>query len=812
MISNPSNKIKTELIDEVVLRLLGLNSGIEIDYQTYYELIKKKLSISRLSGKELPREEDELLREEFKKAKKNKDAGIRFKISKGKTKIITSSSVPQQGVRQRKNTSTFAIVKSTSSELAPKNFQIAQVGNLNEDKKDNFSQIKKTLNSILSILSSRFKFDKKQSELSRKEKESEKRSKGESTLEGFKKGISGIVSLTKKALAPFENIIDKIKRFIFFTLLGRAFNSFLDWMKDKKNQEKFNSFIEFLSDHWPALAGLYILFGTSFGKLVRGLIKSAARMIVALIMNMGKIKSFAKKYKGLVGLGIGVAAFGSGRLAEFLGENKETPESGLIPRDNPDLNGAKENVDKIPQTKVSKLNFGGMIPSFKSGAINPFGAMDFQQGIPITGAGQDNTLIAAKTGEAILTEKDQQDIGKRYVDRLTGQPLNIPQYLSGRKPGSVNIGNLKFSGFGGGFNLGGMIPRFNTGGIVGNKAPKISASDYNSLLAISALESDESQGRADVAQSLYNRLHAANKYKVNFNQSGNSLKNLITAANQYEPTFSNRNDWLNIKDRNSAAIAIMNSAKGKRYKWDLKEAMRQLSATENALKNPLLQAQSQKHVGGRAYFLGVSEQGNMRPGDVLRGKNSNFFSPWHLEGTQYDKERRNIAAPIPSMLIAKQSKGDKKSIKKTPGIWERLGTVFPFMRGGLIGENTGMNISGATADRQLINVAVQPGESKFIFTKQATDRGAVEIANLIQAKLDPNSEAAKRGYRSITPYKTLDSGMGGVMNLPPIVAGDGEMNRPRASGLAGGSEVPDFSAVAPGNNRAEYAAIYGLRG
>ncbi len=220
------------------------------------------------------------------------------------------------------------------------------------------------------------------------------------------------------------------------------------------------------------------------------------------------------------------------------------------------------------------------------------------------------------------------------------------------------------------------MPAYATGGPTNKnknvQAPKITASDYNTLLAIAALEDDKPQGRADVAQSLYNRILAANQYNVNFNQKNNTLKGLITAPQQYEPTFTNTNDWLNITDKKTAALAIMNSKKGKTHKWNLKNAMDQLNATEAALKNPALQMQSQKHVGGRAYFLGTSQHGNIKPGDVLRDPKSNFFSPWYLEGTEYDKKRRNVASPIPEMLLPKKGAGTAKTGVKQPSIIDRL--------------------------------------------------------------------------------------------------------------------------------------------
>lgn len=857
MPSNPSNKVKSESIDEVIIRLLGLTVGAELDEQTYFEILRKKLFNSRVGGKRLTDEEDKLLRNEIKAVKRRIDStgGKRFKVKKGKTKVSANSSSKGPG-NQRALPPSGSLVKTQKNKISNDRVQFVVVQDITEKSKKvskkseggNFDSIRKTLDSINEILKSKFKFDKKQSEKERIEKESEKREKRESSLEGFKKGISGIVSATKKMLSPFQNIIDRVLRFVFFTLLGRAFTKFMEWMDDKENQEKFNSFIEFLSSHWPALAGLYILFGTSFGKLVRGLLKGATRMTIALIANIGKIRKFITKNKKLAFLGAAITPLATRELGNIFGEDKETPESQLIPKDGTDLSDAKKSVDEIKNTEVPKLNLGGivpkfnlggMIPSFVRGGINPFGmGMDFSSGIPISGAGQDDTLIAAKTGEAILTEGDQKDIGQRYVDRTTGQPLNIPQYLSGRKPGSVSMGNLRFPGMGGAFFNGGVVSKFNNGGIVGGNAkiqnPKISPADYHSLLAISALEDTDPQGRADVAQSLYNRMFASKKYGLNFNQRSNSLKDLITAGGgrdsggQYEPTFSNKSDWLNIKDKMSAAIAVMNSEKGRRYKWDIKEAMRQLDATEKALKNPILQSSAQKHVGGRTFFLGTSQQDNMKPGDVLRNPKQNFFSPWYTEGTPYDKERRNIASPIPEMLLPKNNKSkpkqqtliDKFLIKIKGGVQSLLNfgnnsNSKPQKKadGGVVTTRTGIDVRGSQLGSDTQITALKPREG--VLTVPAMQKlfgGSEEKFNTFIAALDPSSKGAKMGYRSnttpsIQPYSK--NVMSGTITLPPITSGTSRLS-PRASGLAGGSEVPSFTARHPNGMHYKYAEQYGL--
>jgi hypothetical protein len=131
--------------------------------------------------------------------------------------------------------------------------------------------------------------------------------------------------------------------------------------------------------------------------------------------------------------------------------------------------------------------------------------------------------------------------------------------------------------------------------------------------------------------------------------------------------------------------------------------------------------------------------------------------------------------------------------------------------GGVVKENTGMNIRGASADRQL--TALQPGE--YVLPVDTVSRlGGPTIIDRLVAMTDSNSTPFKQGTLSrpqITPYKTGSSGMGGMMTLPPITQSAGG-SRARSAGLGGGSEVPEFSAIASSNERAINASIYGLVG
>ena len=92
---------------------------------------------------------------------------------------------------------------------------------------------------------------------------------------------------------------------------------------------------------------------------------------------------------------------------------------------------------------------------------------------------------------------------------------------------------------------------------------------------------------------------------------------------------------------------------------------------------------------------------------------------------------------------------------------------------GMVKENTGMNIPGGTADRQL--TALQPGE--YVVPKDSVDKVGKRVLDSIVGSTDSNSSIAKSGAmnrnigKNVRPYET--GGKGGMMKLPPIKSGGG---------------------------------------
>jgi hypothetical protein len=178
----------------------------------------------------------------------------------------------------------------------------------------------------------------------------------------------------------------------------------------------------------------------------------------------------------------------------------------------------------------------------------------------------------------------------------------------------------------------------------GGAIAKGTDADFWSLLAICALEDGDPQGRADVAQSIYNRVGS----KAYPDQS---IKGIITRPGQYEPTFARgtkitAKPWKDIKDLNTA-IAAIKYTKG----WSDSLIKQNLKDTFNALTNQSLQIKARNFVQGRTDFLGAStEPPRKRNAEVpsrraiQRNKRDNIFA-WN------NNYKKNKVYDVPFIIL-----------------------------------------------------------------------------------------------------------------------------------------------------------------
>jgi hypothetical protein len=168
--------------------------------------------------------------------------------------------------------------------------------------------------------------------------------------------------------------------------------------------------------------------------------------------------------------------------------------------------------------------------------------------------------------------------------------------------------------------------------------------DLMTLATIAALESGSSQGQADVAQSVYNRL-ADGTY-------GKSITDILTRQGQYQVAFKDptassgagtavADEFKNIKTEDDAVKAMMYYYNKRGQKMTAEQARQKLRGSVSAIQNAELQKKAAQHVGGRTEFL---SSGSNVAGAAWRGSGSDnkFFAAY---GSGKQMNRGAAAAP-----------------------------------------------------------------------------------------------------------------------------------------------------------------------
>jgi hypothetical protein len=169
-----------------------------------------------------------------------------------------------------------------------------------------------------------------------------------------------------------------------------------------------------------------------------------------------------------------------------------------------------------------------------------------------------------------------------------------------------------------------------------------SDADFWALLAICALEDGDPQGRADVAQSIYNRLQA-NLAGVGY--GGKSLKQIIVAKNQYQPAFLNINkgslgiapQWKNIKDKNTAIAAIQYYYSQRGQNESYFSAENKLKDTFNAIKTQQRRVAASTFVLNRTDFRAPTQKDDLVSNTRVQRKSGDNYYGFNKNGTYRGK-------------------------------------------------------------------------------------------------------------------------------------------------------------------------------
>lgn len=290
--------ISSEITDDKILSLLGLEDRFDIPADEYFQLLQERIQRSAFGVDKLSAEELALLSNEKKRVRDKKDTKEKLKIKK--TKITADGlGIKKPGEDLQKTLPSFS--KTTSLAIRrPSSIVKSEVLQRPVESQDflgdSLSAIRESVDSILKILVTQNKIKEKAVDEDRKKSEREKRSLAESKLE---KRFDGLKKVAEKILAPVKSILDRITQFLVNVLLGRVVYKLIEWLGDPTNASKVKSIIRFVKDWWPALLGAYVLFGTTFGKFVRGTVGLVGRFIfqIGKVAIPGLLKFIAKNPK-----------------------------------------------------------------------------------------------------------------------------------------------------------------------------------------------------------------------------------------------------------------------------------------------------------------------------------------------------------------------------------------------------------------------------------------------------------------------------------------------------------------------------------
>ena len=409
----------SEVIDERILRLLGLEQVFDIDYSTYMTLLKEKVLAARMVNSKLSTDESELVTNEYRRVKGKVG---RFKISRKK---ITSESL---GVSGKVPISPERFFLTSKAVIPP---QSKEEGG----EESTSPEILSKLDELIAAIRKDNDIEKKKQETERRQKQNKRREERENRLEKVSKPVQRLMN---KVVKPFQSILDRILKFFIFTFLGFAFNKFMDWFGDPKNQKKIESIGRFLKDWWPSLLGAAALFFTPFGIFVKGTIS----LLKFLLPNLIKLTKLMLGTKGGL-IATAVLATGAGVMTA-LNRGENVDEQRDI------LQKIMESTDLSlpdPQNPVSAQAQGGIVPNLArsskkiasgfsrsiSGLRDSDGKITKSSGLDITGAGPDTQLVAAKPGEIVIPTETVSMYGSDYFMNLIRSSGNtgIPQIING---------------------------------------------------------------------------------------------------------------------------------------------------------------------------------------------------------------------------------------------------------------------------------------------------------------------------------------------------------------------------------------------
>lgn len=546
------------------------------------------------------------------------------------------------------------IQKDKLLNLKPESEDKTSVGEELQSVIDEVKKLRSGLVKIRGLLDERKNSELKSLVESKKQIQIDKKKKREGELESKKpQKKEGGIRLPKPKFSFFDSITNFFTSILIGSLLNfllankdKIFKAFEDISKGFTNIFDVMRFsIISLTTAMPGLVKTLAKLGKTIfkgpAKLTANLLKKLGGSIKNLLVNVGKSLSgfVSNTFKNLTGAGASGAS-GATRATgvqqrRFKGKGAK-PKLRQLPKPGtpkPTSATTIKNAEKL-FTKGGLKHFKRVSSVFKRvpfvGALIGIG-IDLAMGERLDNAiaGAAGASLGAAIGGAIGTAAIPIPFvgtflggtigaavgdwaGKEIYKNLSGQITQINPPVTEEKPDTPSTSS-PYSRF--------NQPMPGAPGTTGF-VPEGANADWWSLVAISSLESSNQQGRADVAQSIYNRV-ASGK---NFGQTANTVKGHILASGQYQPVREGDSRlFASISDKESAIAAVLSHPNVS----SRTVAEKIINDTARALENPTLIKNAADWVGGRTDFA-VPSAANKYPGGLgYKTRHGHLFG-WYV--------------------------------------------------------------------------------------------------------------------------------------------------------------------------------------
>ena len=754
-----------------------LELGIDLDdlsEQDYLSALMEAIATIEFKTKGKGDERSAALREEVIKIRKGKR-----KPQAKKTKISANSlkSTPRLAAKT---------AKISPQKLLPGS---AEVGKEEEPEQDSIikilTDISESVKSILKSLKASNNISKNLAEDERKRQESKKRSGAESKLE--KKRFEGLKKLGGKLIEPIKGPLDALFNFLKNVILGRVVIGILDWLGDEENQKKLQSLIRFFKDWWPTIVTAVLLFGTGLGGLLKSIVGITFKFIPKLL---GLLPGLLKFLKSPMGRIAGLAVAGAG----FAGRLMDGGEDDLdLTKDDP----APAQTTPATQTKEVEpepMREGGMVPG--------------------KGPNKDTMPAMLAPGEFVMSRGAVQKYGAGMLGSMnaagggTNRPIkkNGVTYAVGggdigdgrdrTEPKTTNAGDAIIAGakriIGTGRGIADQCANTTRAALKAAGHPAA-----NKVTGIGDL--DTPKGTA------YN----APSFAASF--GGTDMGKIITQKSQIK-----KGDmllWRADRDKggivNKGAITHVgiaaddglkhqydhNTSRGFHYRphWHSSAGTSWFAGVRlggsGGMKPPEIGESTGDQSGGGG---GAIEAGDPRTSASSTGASASTASSG---GEPATKSQSVLALKNGIQGVLNKLTGKFMPKKFTKSEKQRY-----IQRGGEIKESTGLDVPGATADRQL--GLLNPGEY-VLPTDSVNKLGGPSFFDRLVAATDSNSNPAKLGFRSVdSPMIGPPAPMQPFINLIPTQTGGS-----KGYGDSSGSALPNFDAGTGDPNKAKLLGV-----